>query len=220
MAHTNSTTNYNLPIFIGSDKPAWLVDFNGAMNSIDTAIKDAADDASAAVSTASGASTAAGNAAAAAGQAQTTATNAANAAATNASAITALQNAVNSLQATVTALNNARHITSVTNSSGWRIERYSDGWVRMSYEGSVNFSTGSSSPLNGWYRVTQQITLPLTITSGGEAHGTGAVSGRLFIVTGLSGSNTLEALLYSGTAIPAGLTVTNATMIVEGYASA
>lgn len=220
MAHTNSTTNYNLPIFIGSDKPAWLVDFNGAMNSIDTAIKDAADDASAAVSTASGASTAAGNAAAAAGQAQTTATNAANAAATNASAITALQNAVNSLQATVTALNNARHITSVTNSSGWRIERYSDGWVRMSYEGSVNFSTGSSSALNGWYRVTQQITLPLTITSGGEAHGTGAVSGRLFIVTGLSGSNTLEALLYSGTAIPAGLTVTNATMIVEGYASA
>lgn len=220
MAHTNSTTNYNLPIFIGSDKPAWLVDFNGAMNSIDIAIKSAADDASSAVTTASGASTAAGNAASAAGQAQTTATNAANAAANNASAITALQNSVNALQATVAALNNARHITSVTNSGGWRIERYSDGWVRASYEGSLTFNAGSSSPLNGWYRVTQQVNIPVTITSGGEAHGTGAVSGRLFIVTGLSGSNTLEALLYSGAAIPSGLTVTNATMIVEGYASA
>ena len=38
MAHTNSTTNYNLPEFISTDKPAWLVDFNGAMDSIDAAI--------------------------------------------------------------------------------------------------------------------------------------------------------------------------------------
>lgn len=39
MSATNSTTNYSLPIFIGTDKPAWLTDWNGAMNSIDTAIK-------------------------------------------------------------------------------------------------------------------------------------------------------------------------------------
>ena len=38
MSATNSTANYNLPLFIGSDKPAWLTDWNGAMNSIDSAI--------------------------------------------------------------------------------------------------------------------------------------------------------------------------------------
>lgn len=41
MSATNHTTNYELPIFIGTDKPAWLVDWNGAMNAIDTAIKQA-----------------------------------------------------------------------------------------------------------------------------------------------------------------------------------
>ena len=39
MSATNSTTNYALPIFIGTDKPAWLVDWNSAMTDIDAAIK-------------------------------------------------------------------------------------------------------------------------------------------------------------------------------------
>lgn len=43
MSHTNSTTNYNLPQFIGTDKPAWLGDINPAMTAIDTAIKTAKD---------------------------------------------------------------------------------------------------------------------------------------------------------------------------------
>ena len=38
MSATNSTPTINLPIFIGTDKPAWLVDWNGAMNAIDSAI--------------------------------------------------------------------------------------------------------------------------------------------------------------------------------------
>lgn len=41
MAHTNSTPNYNLPQFLPTDKPAWLVDVNPAYASIDTAIKNA-----------------------------------------------------------------------------------------------------------------------------------------------------------------------------------
>ena len=45
MAHTNSTTNYNLPQFISTDKPAWLSDVNGAMSDIDAAIHNAATDA-------------------------------------------------------------------------------------------------------------------------------------------------------------------------------
>ena len=43
MSATNHTTNYNLPIFVGTDKPAWLVDFNGAMTTIDTQMKANAD---------------------------------------------------------------------------------------------------------------------------------------------------------------------------------
>lgn len=38
MSATNSTPTINLPLFIGTDKPAWLTDFNGAMNAIDSAI--------------------------------------------------------------------------------------------------------------------------------------------------------------------------------------
>lgn len=41
MSATNSTTYYELPIFVGTDKPAWLTDWNGAMNAIDSAIKEA-----------------------------------------------------------------------------------------------------------------------------------------------------------------------------------
>lgn len=43
MSHTNSTANYNLPQFIGTDKPAWLTDVNGAMSAIDTQMKANAD---------------------------------------------------------------------------------------------------------------------------------------------------------------------------------
>ena len=36
--HTNSTSNYELPQFIGTDKPQWLTDINQAFASIDSAI--------------------------------------------------------------------------------------------------------------------------------------------------------------------------------------
>jgi hypothetical protein len=39
MSATNATTNYNFTLFIGTDKPAWLVDWNSAMSAIDAAIK-------------------------------------------------------------------------------------------------------------------------------------------------------------------------------------
>lgn len=52
MSATNSTTHYELPVFIATDKPAWLVDWNGSMSAIDSAIyaaKSAADTAQAGV---------------------------------------------------------------------------------------------------------------------------------------------------------------------------
>ena len=42
MSSTNFTPNYNLPQFIGTDKPAWLTDWNSAMLTIDSAIANVA----------------------------------------------------------------------------------------------------------------------------------------------------------------------------------
>ena len=59
MSSTNHTTNYNLPQFVGSDKPAWLGDINPAMSAIDSAMhanatkaQQGIDDASTAQTTA------------------------------------------------------------------------------------------------------------------------------------------------------------------------
>lgn len=43
-ASTNKTTNYELPQFIGTDKPTWLGDVNGAMSIIDNAMHINASD--------------------------------------------------------------------------------------------------------------------------------------------------------------------------------
>lgn len=42
MSSTNKTTNYELSQFVGSDKPAWLQDYNTDMSKIDTGIHNAA----------------------------------------------------------------------------------------------------------------------------------------------------------------------------------
>ena len=90
MGHTNSTANLSLPQFIGTDKPTWLGDVNGAFSAIDSyagtndaAVSAAASDASSAVaqaasavSTANAANTTAGNASTAATNAVGTANNA------------------------------------------------------------------------------------------------------------------------------------------------
>lgn len=44
MAHTNSTTYMHLPLFVGTDKPAWLTDFNSAMQAIDNTSSQHKDD--------------------------------------------------------------------------------------------------------------------------------------------------------------------------------
>lgn len=45
MSSTNKTTNYELSQFVGSDKPAWLQDYNSDMNKIDAGIHTAANTA-------------------------------------------------------------------------------------------------------------------------------------------------------------------------------
>ena len=85
MGHTNSTANIALPQFIGTDKPTWLGDVNGAFSAIDSKVGTidadiAATDAKAdtAISDAAAAVTTATNANNTAGTASTTATQANN----------------------------------------------------------------------------------------------------------------------------------------------
>ena len=44
MTATNHTENYNLSQFVGTDRPTWLVDYNGDMTKIDAQMKQNADD--------------------------------------------------------------------------------------------------------------------------------------------------------------------------------
>ena len=44
MTATNHTENYNLSQFVGTDRPTWLVDYNGDMAKIDAQMKKNADD--------------------------------------------------------------------------------------------------------------------------------------------------------------------------------
>lgn len=46
MAHSTSTTNYKLSQFAGTDKPAWLADYNADMLAIDTNLKSVSETAS------------------------------------------------------------------------------------------------------------------------------------------------------------------------------
>lgn len=55
MSATNKTTYLELPIFIGTDTPSWLGDWNNTMNTIDTAVNGANNAASDAQSTANSA---------------------------------------------------------------------------------------------------------------------------------------------------------------------
>ena len=57
MAATNHTTNFNLPQYIGTDKPTYLGDWNSTMGAIDTQMKTNADNASGALSAAQTAQT-------------------------------------------------------------------------------------------------------------------------------------------------------------------
>lgn len=60
MASTNKTSNYELSQFLGTDKPAWLSDYNSDMSKIDTQMKANADAATAAGGSATSANTAIG----------------------------------------------------------------------------------------------------------------------------------------------------------------
>ena len=116
MGHTNETTNLHLPQFIGSDKPTWLGDINGAFQSIDSAYATIETSASGAVSTANNAATVAQTASDAAASAQTAASGAAtNAAAAVSTANNAAETANNAQSTAVLAKNEADEALAAVN---------------------------------------------------------------------------------------------------------
>ena len=99
MSSTNKTSHYELSQFIGTDKPAWLTDYNGDMLKIDTGLAAAAAEASGAQGTAT-------SAASAAQAAQNTANQAAMSAQANAEDLTELKAALTNKVVQGTAINN------------------------------------------------------------------------------------------------------------------
>lgn len=116
MGHTNETTNLHLPQFIGSDKPTWLGDINGAFQSIDSAYATIEASASGAVSTANNAASVAQSAATEAASATSTAQSAAtDAASALSTANNAAETANNAQSTAVLAKNEADEALAAVN---------------------------------------------------------------------------------------------------------
>lgn len=98
MSHSQSTPNYNLPIFINNDQPTWLGDVNGAMNAIDTAVTGVASNSSTALSAANNAVNRVGQVETTIAGVQTTANNAYSLSAANQDDISTLDGKVAQLE--------------------------------------------------------------------------------------------------------------------------
>ena len=166
MSHTNSTSHYSLPQFVGTDIPTWLGDFNSAMTAIDNGINSAATSASGAATTASEAST---NATAA----QASANSAINSAAAASQAVTTEKKRA---EAAETAIINSIPSTTVN------MTLYAETWNNGSYKITNDLITSTSN---------QEIVTAVGITA--EQY---KAMGAAMIVDGgqSAGSMTLKAL--------------------------
>lgn len=164
MSSTNHTTNYNLPQFVGSDKPAWLGDINPALAAIDTAMHTNATtatqgvtDASTAQSRADSAYAKASDADTAAATAQTTANQAISLGNTNAAKIEGLQNKfILSDIAKVQGMNtgswgNDYDITVAQNSDGSVFKVYGNFYVDNYTGAPISATRPQVAGLNGTY---------------------------------------------------------------------
>ncbi len=128
-AHTNATTNYELPQFVGTDKPTWLGDFNEAMSDIDAGMHENASDIA---------------------TMQTDVTNAVATASQASQNVTALTTTVNSLSSTVTSVQTTANNAQSTANSALNVANSKLGasdLLDLVYPiGSIYLSVGSTSP--------------------------------------------------------------------------
>ena len=110
-ASTNKTTYYELPQFVGTDKPTWLGDFNEAMADIDASMHENASDISSIETIAQNASSSASQAS----QDVATLTGRVNTLSSDVSSVS--QTATNAQQTATSALNTANTANSTANSA-------------------------------------------------------------------------------------------------------
>lgn len=120
MGATNKTPNLDLPQFVGTDKPSWLGDFNGAMNSIDTFAGKTTGDIGTVTATANAAKSAADAASASVAALETTVTQ-------HTSEISDAMADVSALEADVTRINNKLSDLNAASLTLIEFELYSDG---------------------------------------------------------------------------------------------
>ena len=216
MASTNKTSNYELSQFVGSDKPAWLGDYNSDMSKIDTAIKNASDTATSASGSASSATTAIGDISTltttdktslvgavnevntTAGTAQTTANSAyglANSASTN---ITNLATYLTMSQFTTPTATGSNNINITT--SDVSCASNSTGSLGKIY-GRIYFTASSTGTASISFATPLRPTTAITINGGGQlAWGTGDpnVDSVLTYTLGTDGTCTISASVTGG----------------------
>lgn len=164
MSSTNKTTNYELSQFIGTDKPAWLADYNGDMSKIDAQMKLNADG----VTTAQGAST-------------TNATNIGTLASLTTTAKTDLVSAINEVDSNAdTAQNTATSAGTVANNAKTTADAL-QAYLSITNTGSIvpSISGGTIGTLNDVY---------YALNAGGTL---GKIYGRLRFTANTTGTVTL-----------------------------
>lgn len=179
MSSTNHTTNYNLPQFIGTDKPTWLGDVNQAMSAIDTQMKNNADGITSAggqiselSTTVGGLTTSVENLGTRVGAVETQANN--------------TDGALNTLSTTVTSIVNSLNLGTATNASVSTV--ISNLTSSIAGSGTLYLSESSNSTCFKFYGT---VTLSRTATS--------TASFNMTAVQGLTGYYGIPTGLYIST---------------------
>lgn len=197
MSSTNHTTNYNLPQFVGSDKPAWLGDINPAMSAIDSAMHTNAtkaqqgiDDALTAKNRADSAYSLADGAKTDAGTAQGTA----NQAIANASAVDSKLDAFMQKFNLVSFTDSPATATSGVIVNNLTLAQNSDGSIFKFY-GHLQLNTGATmarsaiAGMSGWYGVDTGLVLNTSPTEAYMVKGAGVAS---FITATLANTDSTQ----------------------------
>lgn len=158
-AHTNATTNYELPQFVGTDKPTWLGDFNEAMADIDAGMHENATDIASMESDVATATAAASQAS---------------------QDVTTLTGTVNTLSSTVTSVQTTANNAQSTANSALNVANSKVGasdLLDLIYPvGSIYLSVGSTTPATLFGGTWEQIKDSFLL-SAGDTYTAGATGG-------------------------------------------
>ena len=166
MSHTNSTKHYSLPLFVGTDIPTWLGDFNSAMTAVDNGINAAATTAGSASTTAAQASTDAAAAQASANSAISSAASASQAANDAAAAVTAEKERAEAAETAITT-----SIPSTTVNMTLYAETWKEGTYTITSELITSASNQEIIPATNITQAQLNAMLSASMIDGGQSPG-------------------------------------------------